>query len=376
LQIEHFAAADVALAQTIVRLLDRLKDNSEDEELHSLLSRGLQRFGCNGQIDENCARWMHRQLDLYATDSLNPVRSRIRARLLQQRLCTFLPDLLVAPDSLSLAHVGIPPAPGKPGTVRNGNLHYLATARQAPGEAQSHRVAASIPGDTVMAEIESPGTDAWTPQREALVQQLAETNEQLRALQAENEKLREDFTRLQTKARRRKEPSASSRSGAKGSKRAAAIPKRDGFLRQLEIEIDRVRRHGAPLALALVDIVDLESVERERGKDAVDAVLRSYASEIFGNFRSYDIVGRYHDDEYALLFPNTMKEGALRALEKAQKRAAETHYALQGQAYPLPGFAGALTHYVPGEEPDTLLARAVDGIIEARGRTDDRIVVT
>jgi len=86
-------------------------------------------------------------------------------------------------------------------------------------------------------------------------------------------------------------------------------------------------------------------------------------------------VGRYHEDEFAVFFPNTVKDGALRALEKAQKRAAETHFAFEGKAYPLPGFTGSLTHYVTGEDLDAFLARAVDGIIEARGQEDQSIVV-
>ena len=379
MQVEHYAAADVTLAQSIVRLLDRLKGNGEDDELHSLLTRGVQHFGNKGEINGDCARWMHRQLEQYASDPLNSVRSRIRARLLQQRLYAYLPDALMeqetsAPIQSATTIPAAAPAPG-----RNGNGHFPNEVRAVPkGPVASApiEIARREPKPAAPPPQKKPMPPPWVDQREVLVQRLVETSERLRTVQAENDKLREDVAQMEVKVRRRKTPKAVARSAAKSVRKPTPMPKRESFLRQLEIEIDRVRRHGAPLALALVDINDLEDVDRDRGREGVNAVLRCYISEIFGNFRSYDVVGRYHEDEFAVFFPNTIKEGALRALEKAQKRAAETHLAFEGQSFPLPGFTSSLTNYVVGEDIDVLLARAVDGLIAARGQEEENIIVT
>ena len=380
MQAEHFAAADVSLAQTIVRLLDRLKGRGEDQDLHALLSRGIEHFGCKGVIDEKCARWMNRQLELYAADPLNPVRSRIRARLLQQRLYPYLPDVLDATDDPVVVQPVAKPVPIRPVSENTNDVRFPNEVRNAevrnapPPPAATPRNGHAKP-ERKPDPAKEPNKRPWLDQREALVQRLVETSEKLRSVQAENEQLRGNVAQMEAKARQRKSPKLLTRSSAKALRRAAPMSKRESFLRQLEVEIDRVKRHGTPLALALVDINDLESVDEARGHDAVKAVIKCYINEIFGNFRSYDVVGRYHEDEFAVFFPNTVKDGALRALEKAQKRAAETHFAFEGKAYPLPSFTGSLTHYVTGEDLDTFLARAVDGIIEARGQADQSIVV-
>jgi PleD family two-component response regulator len=76
-----------------------------------------------------------------------------------------------------------------------------------------------------------------------------------------------------------------------------------------------------------------------------------------------------------VLFPNTQKEGANRALEKAQKRAAETVLSFQGQSLPLPTFSSVLTLYSPGEKSATLLKRADEALDHAKLRGRNQSIV-
>ena len=120
---------------------------------------------------------------------------------------------------------------------------------------------------------------------------------------------------------------------------------------------------------------DLKSVNQLYGRDAGDAVLQCYTREIISQFRGYDMVARFGKDEFAILFPNTSKEGATRALEKAQKRALETYITHNGKNIPLPSFSSVLTLYAPGEKPSTILKRASEALDHAKLRGYNQMVV-
>jgi diguanylate cyclase (GGDEF)-like protein len=124
-----------------------------------------------------------------------------------------------------------------------------------------------------------------------------------------------------------------------------------------------------------MDVDNFKAVNERYGRETGDEILRCYASEILSMFRGYDMVARYDDDEFAALFPNTQKDGAIRALEKAQKRAAETYITYNGKSIPLPTFSSVLTLYTPGEKPATLLKRADQALSHAKQRGTNRVVV-
>jgi diguanylate cyclase len=153
------------------------------------------------------------------------------------------------------------------------------------------------------------------------------------------------------------------------------LPKRDVFIKQLESEIGRVKRYGFALAFAVIDIDGLESVNKRYGRATGDAVLRCYASEILSKFRTYDLVARYGGDEFAVLFPNTQKDGAMHALEKARKTATSTFIHQDGKNIPLPSFSSVLTQYSPGEPPAAMLQRADETLTHAKQGGTNRMVV-
>jgi diguanylate cyclase (GGDEF)-like protein len=153
------------------------------------------------------------------------------------------------------------------------------------------------------------------------------------------------------------------------------LPNRNAFQRQLDAEIGRARRYGFSLALALIDLDDLKRINERYGYAAGDAILHTYAREIMSQFRGYDLVARYAEDEFAVLLPNTQKDGAVRAIDKAQKHAAGTFIQFNGQNLPLPSFSSVLTLYSHGEHPDALLKRADEALSHAKLRGRAQSVV-
>ncbi len=147
------------------------------------------------------------------------------------------------------------------------------------------------------------------------------------------------------------------------------------FGKQLEAEIGRSKRYGFSLALSIIALDQLDAYRELNGKDAIEEVIRTFANQILTGFRGYDAVARLNHSRFGILFPNTQKEGALSALEKAQKRAANTVIQINGNSLRLPTFTSSLTLYSPGDKPETLMKRAYDALALVDEYTRDKIIV-
>jgi diguanylate cyclase (GGDEF)-like protein len=364
---EEFAFADPGLARTVSRLLDGLQRNLEDDDLYSLVYGGLKRFTREGPIDGRYVTWVNDQLTRYAKDPIALPRLRIKARLVQQHIAVFLPGGL---DAIEPAPTPAPAtAPAENLTERRARYDELKRSEQDAWRA----VYDTVTDFSKLKELWVSSLDNLARERDQLAGQLAETTERLQRIENEAQSLRTELTELREATERRPAVRALPKSAGRPPRRA--LTRREHFLRQLEAEVERVRRHGNPLAVALLDVDQLGNIERAHGAQAAEAVRRCYSTDILSGFRAYDIVARYQDDAYAVLFPNTAREGAIRALEKARKRAAESHFTYDGASLPLPGFAGGLAFYSAGEETAALLARANEGLRQAHSRGEPLVVL-
>jgi diguanylate cyclase (GGDEF)-like protein len=375
---DDFAFADPGLARTFTRLLDGLRRNVEDRELYACVYGGLKRFGRQGEVDLRCVSWIHEQLNRYADDPIALPRQRIKARLVQQHLVVFLAD---SPEAATVQAVEesaakAPPVSEPPKvqgkTNGNGGAHNDTPAdprtrynRLKRSEQDAwNAIYTTVTDFSKLKELWVSSLDDIGRERDELAQRLTAATDRLREVEQEGQLLRTEIERLREAAARRPAVRALPRAAIRQPRRTLA--RREQFVRSLEAEVERVRRHGGPLAVALLDIERLDTFEREHGADAAKAVRNCYAAEILSGFRTYDVVAFYLDDAYAVLFPNTERDGALRALEKARKRATETHFVHEGVNRPLPGFRGGLALYAAGEGADALLARASSALEHAR----------
>lgn len=147
------------------------------------------------------------------------------------------------------------------------------------------------------------------------------------------------------------------------------------FGKQVEAEIGRSKRYGFSLALSIIALDQLDAYRELNGKDAIEEVIRTFANQILTGFRGYDAVARLNHSKFGILFPNTQKEGALSALEKAQKRAADTVIQINGKSLRLPTFTSSLTLYFPGDKPEALMKRAYDALALVDEHTRDKIII-
>ena len=153
------------------------------------------------------------------------------------------------------------------------------------------------------------------------------------------------------------------------------LPNRRAFMRRLEDEVGRVQRYGYPLSLVLLDLDHFKSINDIHGHAAGDAVLRNFSNNVLTIFRHHDLVARYGGEEFAVILPNTDQNGALRALQKVQKKASVTPYHFNGKTTPMPTFSAGVALYHPGEPPSSLIERADKALYQAKRQGRNRIVL-
>jgi len=418
---------NASILESIKYHLEGLKRTPDGGTLYQLIARGLKHYGGeDGKLEHAFLSFLHNLLERYAKDPKGDPATRVKARLIQQRLALFLPQGASAATPTAKS-IRPPSAPQTEGISRWTKIDAMtarppaspapepapkaAAKRRAPEPAkpaapppvteavpppspapavseESERLAETLTKtlaadeafETALTSIDAQsdgldtairsfddlkqllvrGLDELMRERQALRQKLSKVGEYMKAVEADRKRLKTELGHARANSL---------------ADNLTGLPKREVFTRQLEAEIGRVKRYGFALSVALIDVDGLETVNERYGREAGDAVLRCYATEILAHFRAYDLVARYGEDEFAVMFPNTQKDGATTALEKARKNAAQTFISHEGRSIPLPTFSSVLTLYSPGEQPVALLRRAGDALMQAKRQGTNRQVV-
>lgn len=146
-----------------------------------------------------------------------------------------------------------------------------------------------------------------------------------------------------------------------------------GLLGRLETELARSRRYREPLALLLVDLDGLKTINDRYGHRAGDEAIRSLANVIRSELRETDVGARLGGDEFAILAPNTAKAAAFALAERIRALIPE-----QTAQWPLTASVGVAT-LDPGTEREladsaTLMRTADAAMYEAKRRGRNRVV--
>jgi diguanylate cyclase (GGDEF)-like protein len=141
---------------------------------------------------------------------------------------------------------------------------------------------------------------------------------------------------------------------------------RRGFAEATEVELDRARRYGHPLALAYVDVRSLKAVNDTEGHRAGDELLQEIARLLVGATRAEDVVGRIGGDELALLLIEQTAAGAAIVTNRIRDGVPERRAALGFQA-PWDLTIGVASFPEDGATADELLRTADRRLYEQRG---------
>src|SRR5262249_35290517 len=83
-------------------------------------------------------------------------------------------------------------------------------------------------------------------------------------------------------------------------------------------------RFAQELSLAIIAVDNLQGQVTEHGELRASLLLKELASVLAQQVRSFDVLGRYGDDAFMLILPQTIREGATEAAER-MRLAVERH---------------------------------------------------
>lgn len=96
------------------------------------------------------------------------------------------------------------------------------------------------------------------------------------------------------------------------------------MIEQLDRLNAHAKRYGNIFSLALIDLDHFKSVNDTYGHEAADSVLCSLANLIRDDLREADISGRYGEEEFLILLPETNSEDAVSTINRLRQRFTES----------------------------------------------------
>lgn len=85
---------------------------------------------------------------------------------------------------------------------------------------------------------------------------------------------------------------------------------RQNFMTLADQELARTLRYALPLVVLMLDLDHFKNVNDSYGHPAGDAVLKRFVQTVMEVLRESDVIGRVGGEEFAVLLPNTTREGA------------------------------------------------------------------
>ena len=142
------------------------------------------------------------------------------------------------------------------------------------------------------------------------------------------------------------------------------LPNRRAWSSELPRVIERARRDGVPLSVAMIDLDRFKRFNDEFGHPAGDRLLKSAALAWAAELRAVDSIARYGGEEFIVLLPSADAIEATAVLER-----------LRGVTPAGQTFSAGLATWDTHETSDQLISRADRALYEAKATGRDRIVI-
>lgn len=146
---------------------------------------------------------------------------------------------------------------------------------------------------------------------------------------------------------------------------------RHGFAEIAAGEMHRAQRYHRSLSLIVLDLDRFKAINDRHGHAVGDRVLREISRLVRDNLRAADVFCRWGGEEFVILTPEIPAEDACRLADKLALRIREH------RADGLPHFTASfgVATYEPGDDTESLFAKADHALYEAKSSGRDRVVV-
>jgi diguanylate cyclase (GGDEF)-like protein len=149
------------------------------------------------------------------------------------------------------------------------------------------------------------------------------------------------------------------------------------FSKAIDLEVCRSLRYRSPLSLVLFDADNFKHYNDTNGHMAGNKALKKLAVIIRRAVREVDVVARFGGEEFALLLPETNKQGAFTIAERICRAVAKTRF-FNGKAQPAGCFSvsgGIATLHVDAEDSATLIKKADQALYQAKARGKNQVAL-
>ena len=109
----------------------------------------------------------------------------------------------------------------------------------------------------------------------------------------------------------------------------------------MQAEMDRSKRSGIPTSLVMIDIDHFKSVNDAYGHEIGNMTLKQLANILRGEVRTTDIVCRYGGEEFAIIFPETHLNLAVKVADRIREMIANSPLPFEGGEIQLTASMGA-----------------------------------
>jgi diguanylate cyclase (GGDEF)-like protein len=143
------------------------------------------------------------------------------------------------------------------------------------------------------------------------------------------------------------------------------IPNRRTWDGELPVAMDRARRDGVPLSVALLDLDLFKRFNDQYGHQAGDRLLKSATAAWSTMLRTSDLLCRYGGEEFSVLLPGATTEQAAEVLQRMRAVTPKEQT-----------FSAGLACWDGQEISEELVARADRALYAAKAAGRDRIIVS
>ncbi len=146
------------------------------------------------------------------------------------------------------------------------------------------------------------------------------------------------------------------------------------FFECANLEFEKARLHGSPLAFLLLDIDDFKVINDTYGHPEGDLVLQRIAESGRAVLRRGDLFGRIGGEEFAAVFPGCTPDMAMQVAERLQREIQRLSFNHEGQTFGITVSQGLTSLTDDDQTLDSLFARADAAMYEAKRQGKNRIV--